>query len=177
MQHADASKRPQLTDFHRHWHTLTMPLPARVLPQPHKPAAGLGIKSDMDDPIIEELKNLKERLPYLHWERISEKIRSTVHSNFTSEPVLLQNPKPLLSSKGRPTESQARIRAVTVARSSTSSELQRSSSSTKRIPSSWEMYEKGQENADCAGGLMLAMIAATVLKSLSTKQQEVSFSH
>ena len=126
-----------------------MPPPVRVqvLPEPFKAAASLRTKQeaaapDMDSPMIKKLKDLKTRHPHAHWERIAEKIRSTVHRNFATEPALLQNPKPFLSSKGRPTESQVQMRAV--ARLKTSS--QKSSSSTKRIPSSWEKHEKGARN-------------------------------
>ena len=88
--------------------------------------------------MIGELVELKERIPHAHWEQIVEKIRSIVLSDFASEPPLLQNPKPLLSSKGRPTKRQARTRAI----AKLPTGLQKSSSSTKRTPSSWETYEK-----------------------------------
>ena len=50
-------------------------LPVQVLSKPHKAAA--ATKPNTDDRMIEELKSLKERLPYVHWERIVKKIKDT----------------------------------------------------------------------------------------------------
>ena len=70
------ANRPQPTDFHTLWLTLAMPtLPVQVLSKPHKAAA--TTKPDSDDPMIEELKSLKERRPDVHWERIVKKIKDT----------------------------------------------------------------------------------------------------
>ena len=141
-----SAKRLQLADFHVHWHTHWES--SIELPDDRDSGhdAGVGAK------LLQRLMNLQGELSYPHWKRLAERITDSLEQDLPvsesslAKPAVLSNPAPLLTSKGRPTESRTRSRAM----AGLPMRLQKSS--TGRIKSNYEMKEGkcglcGQVNA------------------------------
>ena len=104
-----SARRLQLTDFDKYWHILPGPS-FKVKPSDgtRRPQAG----KEVGTTLLTRLTQLQLDLPCAHWEQLAERTADALEQDLSSKPTVLKNPTLLLTSKGRPTESQTRKRAA-----------------------------------------------------------------